>query len=360
MYLIKNGDILIGMDGDFEVHRWGGENALLNQRVCKVEAATPEIDSGFLYWYLKPEIAAIHQRTPQTTVRHLSTKDLYVIPMPSIGSDEQAVAGQILDTIDTAIHETEAIIAKLKAVKQGLLHDLLTRGIDANGELRPPQTEAPHLYKPSPLGWIPKEWKMPQLYEVCTTIGDGVHYAVRRSAEGVPFLFVSCIRNGEIDWNASSYVSPDTYREIKIKGRPQKGLILFTVVGSYGHAAQIDEEINFGFERNIAFVMPSASVIQPRYLFYFLSSLVTKNQVEKLVIGNAQKVLTLGALKGVLTLLPTFEEQIKISAALDVMSTRIANEIGYVKKMRVQKIALMDDLLTGRVRVTPLLEGDTP
>ena len=64
----------------------------------------------------------------------------------------------VLDTLDTAIHETEAIIAKLKAVKQGLLHDLLTRGIDANGELRPPQAEAPHLYKESPLGWIPKEW----------------------------------------------------------------------------------------------------------------------------------------------------------------------------------------------------------
>ncbi len=65
----------------------------------------------------------------------------------------------VLDTLDTAIHETEAIIAKLKAVKQGLLHDLLTRGIDANGELRPPQAEAPHLYKQSPLGWIPKEWE---------------------------------------------------------------------------------------------------------------------------------------------------------------------------------------------------------
>jgi hypothetical protein len=51
----------------------------------------------------------------------------------------------VLDTLDTAIHETEAIIAKLKAVKQGLLHDLLTRGIAANGELRPPQAEAPHL-----------------------------------------------------------------------------------------------------------------------------------------------------------------------------------------------------------------------
>lgn len=76
--------------------------------------------------------------------------------LPSYG--EQQRVSQVLDTLGTAIHETEAIIAKLKAVKQGLLHDLLTRGIDANGELRPPQAEAPHLYKESPLGWIPQEW----------------------------------------------------------------------------------------------------------------------------------------------------------------------------------------------------------
>jgi len=86
--------------------------------------------------------------------------------------DEQLFISSVLDTLATAIHETEAIIAKLKAVKQGLLHDLLTRGIDANGELRPPQSEAPHLYKESPLGWIPAEWFVSLLDKV-TIRGSG-------------------------------------------------------------------------------------------------------------------------------------------------------------------------------------------
>jgi len=67
---------------------------------------------------------------------------------------QQAIA-EILDTLDTTIRQTEAIVEKLKQVKQGLLHDLLTRGIGANGELRPLQSQAPHRYKESPLGWIP-------------------------------------------------------------------------------------------------------------------------------------------------------------------------------------------------------------
>lgn len=85
----------------------------------------------------------------------------------------QKTIANILDTLDIQIRQTEAIIAKLQQVKQGLLHDLLTRGIDENGQLRPPYEQAPELYKASPLGWIPKEWEVRQAGEVCTSIVPG-------------------------------------------------------------------------------------------------------------------------------------------------------------------------------------------
>src|SRR5690606_28997388 len=94
------------------------------------------------------------------------------IEVPDDLAEQRAIA-QILDTLDTAIRETEALIGKLKAVKQGLLHDLLTRGIDANGELRPPQSEAPQLYKESPLGWIPRGWEVVEVGEVLLGIDAG-------------------------------------------------------------------------------------------------------------------------------------------------------------------------------------------
>ena len=106
---------------------------------------------------------------------------------------EQRVIAQISERLDTAIHETEAIIAKLKAVKQGLLHDLLTRGIDANGELRPPQGEAPHLYKESTLGWIPKEWEPLPLEQVTDTpICYGIVQVFGFVPNGVPVLAIRC------------------------------------------------------------------------------------------------------------------------------------------------------------------------
>ncbi len=60
--------------------------------------------------------------------------------------------------MDEAIEQTEALIVKYQQIKAGLMHDLFTRGVTPNGKLRPPRSEAPQLYKKSPLGWIPKEW----------------------------------------------------------------------------------------------------------------------------------------------------------------------------------------------------------
>lgn len=111
--------------------------------------------NDWLYWQLlRVDFADFVQ---DGALPSINQRQLGEIPIPKVNVTEALKISEILDTLDTVIHETEAIIAKLKAVKQGLLHDLLTRGIAANGELRPSQSEAPHLYKESPLGWIPKE-----------------------------------------------------------------------------------------------------------------------------------------------------------------------------------------------------------
>lgn len=172
-YLLKNGDVLIGMDGDFLVSRWTGDDALLNQRVCKVTSKSTEIDQAFLFWFLQPHIDEIHRKTPQTTVRHLSTKDVNAIPAPDFSGCHQSKIAEVLDALDAAIRGAEAVVAKLRAMKQGLLHDLLTRGIDANGDLRPPQPEAPHLYHQTPLGWLPKEWDVVPLGTLNLELAQG-------------------------------------------------------------------------------------------------------------------------------------------------------------------------------------------
>ena len=82
---------------------------------------------------------------------------------------EQRKIARILSTVDDLIERTEALIAKYRAIKQGLMHDLLTRGVDASGRLRPPREEAPGLYRESAVGWVPREWETKSSSRSCQT-----------------------------------------------------------------------------------------------------------------------------------------------------------------------------------------------
>ena len=76
---------------------------------------------------------------------------------------EQHRIAEILSTLDETIEQTEALIAKYQQIKAGLMQDLFTRGVTPDGKLRPTATEAPQLYKESPLGWVPREWEVGRL-----------------------------------------------------------------------------------------------------------------------------------------------------------------------------------------------------
>ena len=94
--------------------------------------------------------------------------------------------------MDDLIERTEALIAKYRAIKQGLMHDLLTRGVDASGRLRPPREEAPGLYRESAVGWVPREW------EVATLRGSRAEQLVHGVQARRPQLHGSRIRGAGV------------------------------------------------------------------------------------------------------------------------------------------------------------------
>ena len=95
----------------------------------------------------------------------LNKPKLREIPLDLPPLPEQRRIAEILDTLDEAIRKTEQVIAKLQQMKQGLLHDLLTRGIDEHGELRDPERH-PEQFRDSPLGRIPRGWEAVRFAEV--------------------------------------------------------------------------------------------------------------------------------------------------------------------------------------------------
>ena len=107
-YVIKKGEILIGMDGDFNVGKWQSEDALLNQRVCCIQSCSSLYLDDFLFYYLPDPLKKINDATPSVTVKHLSTKTLAITPVPVPPLLEQQ---RIVDRI-------ESLFAKLDEAKQ--------------------------------------------------------------------------------------------------------------------------------------------------------------------------------------------------------------------------------------------------
>ena len=91
----------------------------------------------WLYWQLTNQAERLLASVQGSGQPNLNRGLLIVMSYSFLPPEQRAIAA-VLDTIDDAIQKTEQIIAKLQQVKQGLLHDLLTRGIDDNGELRDP------------------------------------------------------------------------------------------------------------------------------------------------------------------------------------------------------------------------------
>ncbi len=117
-YIVRSGDYLIGMDGEFGCYEWKGENALLNQRVCRLEKFSSSIEPKFLLYGINKYLKDIEAVTGFTTVKHLSSKQIAQIKFPVPQVSEQKRIVEILDEafkgIDAAIVNTEKNLANTR------------------------------------------------------------------------------------------------------------------------------------------------------------------------------------------------------------------------------------------------------
>ena len=111
-YLVQEGDLLIGMDGEFNIAKWGKTPALLNQRVCKL-IPFDTVDSGYLFYYMPKALKAIEDKTPFVTVKHLSAKELNKISIPLPPLSEQRKIAAVLDKVSDLIAKRRQQLDKL-------------------------------------------------------------------------------------------------------------------------------------------------------------------------------------------------------------------------------------------------------
>jgi type I restriction enzyme S subunit len=158
-----------------------------------------------------------------------------------------------------------------------------------------------------------------------------------------------------IYWNRAACVTERDYKRISKGREPKKGAVLYTAVGSYGHAATVDEDKAFSFQRHIAILYPKPKELDPLYLATWLNSSKGRRWSDILAVGNAQKTVTLTSLGKFPIAVPPFEEQLRIRSLLEPVDKVVAAKEQKLSALETLKKSLMRDLLTGKVRIDPSL-----
>jgi type I restriction enzyme S subunit len=296
------------------------------------------------------QAAALKKVSQGTTFEAIGRNDLFSLLIPRIPPQEAECIESILDTLDTQIQKTEALIAKLDKIKEGLLHDLLTRGIDQNGQLRPTPEQAPELYKASALVLIPMEWDIRTTGEISRSIVPG-RDKPQLSNTGIPWITISdLIENRVAKSMLGLYVDERQIRTSMIRTIPA-GSVIMSCVGEFG-VTSITECKTIINQQLHCFIVNTG--INADWLMYSLRQ--KKNTIDRSATQTTIKYLNKAGCESIVLPTPSLDEQISIVSQISSLDRKIGKEKKYSDKLAKTKVGLMDDLLTGHVRVTPLLK----
>lgn len=127
-YLIGDGDIIVGMDGEFTAVRWQGVPALLNQRVLKIRSSRPELlDNDYLFQRIHSDLAHLETVISGTTVKHLSVKDIRRLEWCLPPLDEQRRIAEVLRSMDEVIALAERSASSARSTFNRLIDDRTAR-----------------------------------------------------------------------------------------------------------------------------------------------------------------------------------------------------------------------------------------
>jgi len=356
-------DVIISKDGTIgrAAHiDWLPGPATINSTMMLVRVIHPEVlNSRFVFYLLQGGDfqRLVAERVSGSTVPHLFQADMRKLSISFPAPGEQREIAHILTTLDDLIERTEALIAKYQAVKQGLMHDLLTRGVDENGELRPSYEEAPELYRRSPLGWMPSSWK-------CQELGSVIIYGPQNGiykpasdygTDGVRIVRIDGFYEGVLE-------NPEQFRRVRLLERETNQYLLarddilinrvnsFDFVGKSAIVPELDEPTVF--ESNIMRLRVDTAIVLPVYAI----RLLTHDKVLRQLRGRAKSAIAQVSInqddvRSCMIGIPSVTEQRRLAKIVDGFDARVLSEEVYLGKLELLKRGLMQDLLTGRVRV---------
>lgn len=267
---------------------------------------------------------------------------------------EQEKIAKILSTLDNAIESTNRIIEKEKNIKTALMQELLTNGIDKNGQIRTPQT---HTYKPSELGLIPDEWEVISLKKVLNLLTDyHANGSYENLKENIELLeqddYAIMIRTTNFEQNNFNsnliYVNKHAYNYLK-KSKVHEDDIIINKIANAGATylmPKIDKPVTLAMN---LFLLKLSDKVENKFIYFQIK--LREKSLKILASGTSTVTITKKDVEDFKVFFPPIEEQKQIAKILTTQDKKIEKEKENLVKLKELKKGLMNDLLSGEVRV---------
>jgi len=353
-YKVKNGDLLFSWSASLGVYIWKGGDAVLNQHIFKV-IPKPFVDKLFLYYALFVAISQLKRKIHGSTMKHFRRRELSATFIPRPPLPEQKAIAYVLSTVDKAIQKTNEIIEKTKRLKKGLMQELLTKGIGHKE------------FKDTEIGRIPKEWKVVRLEEIAekssNSFVDGPFGSDLKKEEfvnhGIPVIQLHNISEGLFIDDDLKYITEEKFRKlIRHETRPYD--VIIAKIGDVevegknpiARACVIPSKFRkYMIVADCVRLRPNRTVVNPYFLQFMINSRIVRIQAIAAAKGTTRKRINLSEIRKLSIPLPPLLEQEKIAEILSVIDEKLKIERKEKERLERIKQALMELLLTGKVRV---------
>jgi len=312
---------------------------------CKTIRLREGYDPDFTYFNILFNVKKIQDLGEGTTFAEVSKTALAGVELefPTC-TDEQAKIADVLSTVDHFIESSEVLISKQQRIKLGLMQELLTFGVDKHGRVR---SEKTHKFKNSLAGRMPEEWKI-------ASVGELFESRRERGRRGLPVMSIvmndGLVERSSVERRVTSNLPPEAHALVV------KGDIAYNMMrmwqGVLGRA-EMD-----------CLVSPAYVVLKPKdtinshfaeWLFRDERSVLKFRRSSRGVVDDRLRLYAQDLFSIEFAIPKSLDEQQAIADRLEAIRAEISKETALLKKMRRLRTGLMQDLLTGQKRVTPLL-----
>lgn len=330
-----------------------GEKYCLSQRLFALRPRQSDLNSGYLYYYLTSDKGKkeLYDRSSGTTAQGIRQTELLKvdIPVPSLSSQEKIA--DILSSIDGVIQKTDQIIQKSEELKNGLMNELLTKGIGHK------------KFKKTKLGVIPEEWDVFTIQDLIDSHyiepnQDGNHGELHPKGadfikDAVPFLTATDIRNSVIDFVNCKHISQEQAQSLRV-GSAKNGDVLLTHKGTIGQVAilETNKYPKVMLSPQVTYFRIKDNKIHNQFLAYVFQSSYFFDQFKVAAMQSTRDFLSITGQRKLLLAIPTnLNEQRIIASTLKTIDDKVSGERNRFAQLVALKMGLMQDIFSQKVVV---------